>query len=58
MDESGPEKMPDLFPDFLPEVLNSFSPRSASFTVLIERERFINPFLKLLDSPGKNAEIP
>jgi hypothetical protein len=38
-------------------ILNSFSPRPFSFTVLVGKEGFINPFLRLLDFPGKNTEI-
>jgi hypothetical protein len=37
------------------KILNFFSPRSFSFTVFVEKERSINPFFKLLNSPGKNA---
>jgi hypothetical protein len=37
--------------------LNSFSPRSSSFTVPVMRERFINPFFRLLDSPNKSVEM-
>jgi hypothetical protein len=40
------------------EILNFLSSQFSSFTNLIVRERFINPFFKLLNSPGKNAEVP
>jgi hypothetical protein len=40
------------------KTLNSLSPRSSSFTVLIGGEKFTNPFLRLLDFPDKNAEMP
>ena len=36
---------------------NFFSPRFFSFTVPIEKERFIDPFLGLLNSSGKNAGV-
>jgi hypothetical protein len=39
------------------KALNSPSPRPSSFTALIGGERFINPFLRLLDSPNRNAEM-
>jgi hypothetical protein len=39
------------------KTLNSFSPRSSSFTILVKGKGSINPFLKLLDSPGKSAEM-
>jgi hypothetical protein len=42
----------------LSEVLNSSSPRFFSFIDLIIRERLINPFFRLLDSPDKNAKMP
>ena len=37
--------------------LNSPSSRPFSFTVSVEKERFTNPFLGLLDSSGRNAEM-
>ena len=40
------------------EILNFFSSRFFSFTILAEREGFINPFLKLLNSPDKNTKMP
>jgi hypothetical protein len=39
------------------KVLNSLSPQSFSFTISVGKEGFINPFLKLLNSPGRNAKI-
>jgi len=42
----------------IPGALNSPSPRPSSFTALVGGEGFIDLFLRLLDSPGKNAEIP
>jgi hypothetical protein len=39
------------------KALNSPSPRPSSFTVSVEKERFTDPFFRLLDSPGKNAEM-
>jgi hypothetical protein len=39
------------------KALNFPSPRPFSFTVPV-REEFTDPFFRLLDSPGKNAEIP
>jgi hypothetical protein len=58
MDESGPEEIPDLFPDFLSGALNFLSPRSAFFIIPIEKERSTNPFFRLLDSLNRNAEMP
>jgi hypothetical protein len=40
------------------KVLNSFSPRSFSFTILAKKEGSTNPFFRLLDSFDKNARIP
>jgi hypothetical protein len=40
------------------KALNSLSPRSSSFTVPVGKEEFTNPFLRLLDSSDKNAEMP
>ena len=40
------------------KALNFLSPRPFSFTVSVGGERFINPFLRLLNSPNKNAEVP
>jgi hypothetical protein len=57
MDEFGPGEMPDLFSDFLPRILNSFSSRSAFFIIFIEREGFTNPFFRFLDSPDRSAEV-
>jgi hypothetical protein len=57
MDESGPGEIPDLFSDFLPGTLNSFSSRFAFFTVLVKREGFTNPFFRFLDFSGRNAEM-
>ena len=41
----------------IPGALNSPSPRFFSFTIPIEGERFTNPFFRLLDSSGRNAEM-
>jgi hypothetical protein len=38
--------------------LNFFSPRPSSFTVPVGGEKFTNPFLGLLDSPGRNVKVP
>jgi hypothetical protein len=57
MDESGPGEIPDLFPNFLSETLNSFSSRFAFFTISAKREGFIDPFLRFLDFFGKNVKI-
>jgi hypothetical protein len=57
MNESGPGEIPDLSLNFLPGALNFFSSRSASFTAPIKGKGITNSFLKLLDSPGKNAEM-
>jgi hypothetical protein len=40
------------------KVLNFLSPRPFSFTISVGREEFINPFLRLLNSPGKNIKMP
>jgi hypothetical protein len=40
------------------EALNSPSPRSSSFTNLAVREESTDSFFRLLDSPGRNAEMP
>jgi hypothetical protein len=40
-----------------PETLNSPSPRFSSFTVPVG-EGSTDSFFKLLDSPGRNAEMP
>jgi hypothetical protein len=37
--------------------LNSLSPRSSSFTNLVIGKKSTNPFLRFLDSFGKNVEI-
>jgi hypothetical protein len=58
MDESGPGEIPNLLLDFLSGALNSPSPRSASFTIPVKGERSTDPFLRLLDSPNKNAKVP
>jgi hypothetical protein len=42
----------------LSEILNSLSPRFFSFTVPAVGERSDNPFLRLLNFFGKNAEMP
>jgi hypothetical protein len=39
------------------KALNFPSPRPFSFTIPVGKEEFTNPFLRLLDSPGKNTEI-
>jgi hypothetical protein len=39
------------------KALNFFSSRSSSFIISVKKERFINPFFKLLNSPNKNTEI-
>jgi hypothetical protein len=57
MDESGPGEIPNLFSNFLSGALNFPSPRSVFFTVPVEREESTDPFFRLLDSPGKSAEI-
>jgi hypothetical protein len=41
-----------------PKALNSLSPRPSSFTVPIDKEGFTDPFLRLLNSPNRNAEMP
>jgi len=41
-----------------PEILNSFSPRPFSFTVPVGRKGSTDPFLRLLNSPGKNTKVP
>jgi hypothetical protein len=43
---------------FILRILNFFSSRSSSFTISVKRERFINPFFRLLDSPNRSAEMP
>jgi len=58
MDESGPGEIPDLPLDFSSGALNSPSPRSVSFTAPVEGEGSTDPFLGLLDSPGRSAEVP
>jgi hypothetical protein len=40
------------------KVLNFPSPRPFFFTVPVGKEGFTNPFLRLLDFPGKNTEVP
>jgi hypothetical protein len=57
MDESGPGEIFDLFSNFLPGVLNSFSSRSASFIAFVKREGFTDPFFRLLDFFGKNTKV-
>jgi hypothetical protein len=42
---------------FILKVLNFLSPRSFSFITLAKRERFINLFFRLLDSPDRNAKV-
>jgi len=42
----------------VPKILNSFSPRLFSFIISVGEERFINPFLKLLNFLDKNAKVP
>jgi hypothetical protein len=37
--------------------LNSPSPRSSFFIDPVIGERLTNPFFRLLDSPGKSAEV-
>ena len=58
MDESGPGEIFNLPLNFSIKILNSLSPRSTSFTIPAVRERFINPFFRLLDSPNRNVEMP
>ena len=41
-----------------PGALNSPSPRPSSFTVPVGGEGSTDPFLGLLDSPGRSAEVP
>jgi hypothetical protein len=57
MNEFSPGKISDLFPNFLPGALNSLSPRSAFFTIFVERKGFTNLFFRLLDSSGKSTEM-
>jgi hypothetical protein len=57
MGESDPGEILNLFPDFSTGVLNSFSPRSISFTVSAVGEGSIDPFFRFLDSSGKSAEM-
>jgi hypothetical protein len=57
MDESGLKKILNLFLDFSPEALNSFSPRSASFIIPVKREGFTDLFFRFLDSSNRNAEM-
>jgi hypothetical protein len=40
------------------KALNFFSPRPFSFIIPVGKEGFTNPFLGLLNSPGKSAEMP
>jgi hypothetical protein len=42
---------------FILKALNSPSPRPSSFTIFVGGKEFTNPFLGLLNSPGKNIEI-
>jgi hypothetical protein len=42
---------------FVLKTLNSLSPRSFSFTVFVGGEKFINPFLKFLNSFNKNTKV-
>ena len=58
MDESGPGEIPDLLSDFLPEALNSPSPRFAFFTVLVVGKGFINSFFRLLDFASNTPAEP
>jgi hypothetical protein len=58
INEFGPEKIPDLPPNFLSKALNSLSPRSVSFITLVEKKRSTDPFFKLLNSPSKSVEMP
>jgi hypothetical protein len=39
------------------KILNFFSPRSFSFTVPVGGEGFIDPFLGLLNFPGKSVKV-
>jgi hypothetical protein len=39
-------------------ILNFFSSRSIPFIISVKGERFIDLFFVLLDSPGKNVEMP
>jgi len=39
------------------KILNFLSPRLFSFTIFIGREKFTDPFFRLLNFPGKNAEV-
>jgi hypothetical protein len=57
IDKSGPGKIFNLSLNFLPGALNSFSSRSAFFTIPVKKERFINSFFRFLNSPGKNVKI-
>jgi hypothetical protein len=57
IDESGPEKIPNLFLNFLSGALNSFSSRPVSFIALVKGEKSINPFFRLLDSLDKSVEM-
>jgi hypothetical protein len=57
MDESGPGKISNFFPDFLPGALNSPSSRSVSFTAPVEGEGFTNLFFGLLNSLNKSIKV-
>jgi hypothetical protein len=39
------------------KALNFLSPRPSSFTIPTKKERSINLFFRLLDSPNKNTEM-
>jgi hypothetical protein len=58
IDESDPEEISNFFSDFLSGALNSLSSRFAFFIAPVEKKGFTDPFFRLLDSPGRNAEVP
>jgi hypothetical protein len=57
MDESSPGKILNFSLNFLPRALNFSSSRSVSFTILVKRKGFTDPFFGLLDSFNKNIKM-
>jgi hypothetical protein len=48
----GDKQLPAL------KALNSFSPRLFFFIIPVKKERFTDPFFRLLDSLNKSAKVP
>jgi hypothetical protein len=57
MDEFSPGEISNFPLDFLPEALNSFLSRFASFIIPVKKKGSTNFFLGFLDSSGRNIKM-